>query len=868
MSFRRVGWVAAILLITWLELSCGQIYRPVVIPINITPPNPANFHAVFSINANVGIDSQFSSIGSISESGTLVTVTLSAPLTNAVSGAPIQISGVGLIGYDGIFSISQVSGGGTTITYQDCSTNLTPAVGGTAVVLSSSTQSSSILSASESVAGLVTATLNAPLTNTTSGVPVIVSGMCLVGAMATGYDGDFFISQTSNSPPAISYQDPVLNLLPAVGGTAASPVPTATALVPGPSSFITSISESPSGLVTAALFPPLTNAAPGGPISISGVSLSGYDGNFSISQVSSGGSTITYQDPVLSLPPTSGGAANVPILNQGTAFQIDVSGDSDIGSANMGTNPTHAAILPNNSRVFVASAGGNLCPAGTDIVTAFAPASDSSTATGLGPPTTFTLPNVGAVQSANISAISEAGNLVTVTLSAPITTTAGSQIVISGVTVTVPGPPPEIEPSPLNGCFPITSVNGTTIQYVGPLAGPGTLSGGTASVPTFCRYIPVYLASSQNNAMYLANYGAEGDPNCNFASTDSVAYLNTTTNAIANIAYLPAASHPVAMVETFDTLNLYVLNQGSNSVTDLSPSDLSTLTTIPVGNTPAWAALRPDGQRLYVVTQGDGQLYTINTATNSVIPGSPQAVGGAGANFVLYDKSRNRLYVTNPSAGSVYIFDATTDPPSPVGSATGALDLALPPACTPTTCTAVMPSSVAALIDGTRFYVASYATACSQSNASGCVVPGPCPDGITAAGCVIPQVTVYDAGTLAVKTTIFPLLAAVSTTTTGLTSSPYALTPVTFCAPVFPYTPATTRFRMSAAASVDGSRVYASMCDGGSVAIVDTTTSTIATGVNTSDNLVTDLLAPFSAGQPQGNGEPLPQSPVFLLTGQ
>jgi DNA-binding beta-propeller fold protein YncE len=559
-------------------------------------------------------------------------------------------------------------------------------------------------------------------------------------------------------------------------------------------------------------------------------------------------------------------AVNAP-SNPGTAFQIDVSGDSDIGSDNMGINPTHAAILPNDSRVFVASAGGDLCPAGTDVITAFTPAPDSPVASGLGPPTTFTLPNVGATQSASITAISEAPNssVVTVTLNAPLNTTVGSQILISNVTVSGQ------DPTGYNGCFPISSVNGTTIQYLNPMVGLPAGSGvgplGTAVVPTFCRYIPVYLASSQNNAMFVANYGAEGDPNCNFGSTDSVAYLNTTTNTVSNIAYLPAASHPVAMVETPDTVNLYVLNQGTNSITDLSPSNLTTLTTIPVGNTPAWAALRPDSQRLYVITQGDGQLYTINTATNSVIPGSPQAVGGAGANFVLYDKSRNRLYVTNPSAGAVYIFDATTDPPTPVGSQTGALSIALPPECTPTTCTTVMPSSVAALPDGTRFYVASYATACSQPSASGCAAPGPCPDGVTVAGCMIPQVTVFDAGTLAVKATVFPLL-TVPTTTTGLTTSPYALTPVTFCAPIFPYTPATTRFRMSAAASVDGSRVYASMCDGGSVAIVDTTTSTIATGVNTSDNLVTDLLAPFSAGPTQPNGEPLPQSPVFLLTGQ
>jgi YVTN family beta-propeller protein len=548
-------------------------------------------------------------------------------------------------------------------------------------------------------------------------------------------------------------------------------------------------------------------------------------------------------------------SVNAP-LNPGTALQIDVSGDSDIGQANMGINPTHAAILPNNSRVFVANAGGSLCPAGTDVISSFFPAADSPTATGLGTITTFTLPNTGASQSSGITAVSESGNVVTVTLNGAISTTPSAQIVISNVVVTGPNP------TGYDGCFAISSVNGTTIQYVDPVAGlvpvsaPGGI--GTATVPTFCPYVPVYLASTQNNAMFVANYGVEGDPNCNFSSTDSVAYLNTVNNTVGNIAYLPAAAHPVAMVETPDTLNLYVLNQGSDSVTDLSPTDLSTIATIAVGKTPAWAVARPDNQRLYVITQGDGELYTINTATNAVMPGSPQAVGGAGANFVLYDKSLNRLYVTNPTAGKVFLFDATADPPAPIGNPTG-IAISAPPACTASTCSSAMPTSVAALPDGSRFYVASYAIA------SGSSCPDPNVAAVAAAGCVIPQVTVFDAGTLAVKTTVFPLLPLVANPVNQM--QPFALAKVPFCAPVIPYTPASARFRMSAAAAPDSTRVYASMCDGGSVAIVNTTTSTIATGVNTSDNLVTDLLAPFSAGQPQANGEPLPQSPVFLLTG-
>jgi DNA-binding beta-propeller fold protein YncE len=445
-------------------------------------------------------------------------------------------------------------------------------------------------------------------------------------------------------------------------------------------------------------------------------------------------------------------SANAP-FNPGSALQIDVSGDTIIGVASMGVNPTHAAIIPNNSRVFVASAG-SLFSGDADVVTAFSPAAASTTATGFGTPTVFTLPY-------------------------------GSQ--------------------------------------------------------------PVFLNTSQSSSMYVANYG-----------TNSVTALNLSSNAVSLSGSVGV--HPVAIAETADGQNLYVANEGSNTVTDLSPLDMSTLATIPVGNTPVWAVARPDSLRIYVVTQGDGQLYTIRTDTNAVV--SNQSVGGAGANFVLYDKSRNRLYVTNPSAAAVYVFDATTDPPTPLGSSTGAITIAAPPIpagttpCVSAACSysSVMPVSVAALPDGSRFYVASYVTAAAGS---------PCPDPtVTAAGCIIPQVTVFDAGSLAAKTTIFPLMPTTTAT------SPFATAPAAFCAPVFPYTPANSRFRMSAAAAEDGSRAYASLCDGGSVAIINTTTSTLSTGTNSPDTLVYDLPAPFSASAPQSNGEPPPQNPVFLLTGQ
>lgn len=449
---------------------------------------------------------------------------------------------------------------------------------------------------------------------------------------------------------------------------------------------------------------------------------------------------------------------NVP-YNSGTAFQIDVSGDTNIGQANMGVNPTHVAILPANNRVFVASAG-SLYPGVADVVTSFTPAADSTIGTGLGIPVTFTFPNVG------------------------------------------------------------------------PLGSNGT--------PTWsCSYLPDFLASTQNTTMFVANYGVDNDPAClpNLASTDSVASLSTTNNAITNITYLPAGSHPVALTETPDTQHLYVVNQGNNTVVEVSPIDLSIRTTLTIGTTPVWAVSRSDSKRLYVLTQGDGNLYSVDTATDTVLPTTLSV--GAGANFVLYDSHLNRLYVTNPTTGTVYIFSTTGGPSdTPLPLATIVMTAGTNPPCA----TACSPVSVAALPDGTKFYVASYATetACSDPNV-GTTVP-----------CIVPMLTVFDALSMTAKQPTSGLLAPSYSlpllTTPQYATSQYAVPPVASCAPAATYAPGTTRFRMFSTAAADSSHVYVSICDAGTIADIRTSTSSITVGGNNqADILITDVPSPLGS---------------------
>ncbi len=426
---------------------------------------------------------------------------------------------------------------------------------------------------------------------------------------------------------------------------------------------------------------------------------------------------------------------NVPNY-PGNAMQIDVGGDSIIGETpssdasapNLGDNPTHAATLPNNSAVYVASAA-SLVPGGIDEVSTFTPATGSITGAGLGP----------------------VGN--------------------------VPLP-------------------------------PGSL--------------PVFLNTTENGNIYVANFG-----------TNSVGKINISDNALVLTGTV--GTNPVSMAEIPDAQKIYVANQGDNSISDVNPLDL-TSTLVPgfTGTAPVWVVARGDNQKVYVLS-GDGQLVTIDVATDAVTSSLPV---GAGANYLFYDSILNRLYVTNPATSTVYVFAISAganDTPALLTSiAFTAGSAACPSGCSP--------SSITALADGTRFYVASYQTAAA------------CPDPLagTTGTCIIPSVAVFNAPNFTLKTTLTLLTDPPFSANLSTNEYQYAVPATSTCAPaVFPatYSPATIRFRVFTAASVDASRVYVSMCDAGAIAVINTLDNNANNPTNNStpaDTLITDLPAAFS----------------------
>jgi YVTN family beta-propeller protein len=549
----------------------------------------------------------------------------------------------------------------------------------------------------------------------------------------------------------------------------------------------------------------------------------------------------------------------------GGAMQIDVAGDSVIGETptsspsepNLGDVPTHAVIATTDARVFVASAG-SVVPGGVDVVSYFTPVFQTTTSSGLGPVGTIGLQSLVG-ESTSIIALSEVGNVVTATLKTPLySNPATSTLVSVGAAVAISGAfipncsltnAPPCNPNAYNGTFPITAITLTTLQYTDTTAGLAPITGGAASIPGQ----PVYLASTESTEMYVANF-----------NSNSVAKIDTTTNVVTNAAMVGV--NPVSMAETPTTTatpKLYVANQGSNTVSSLNTADLSAnLVTGFTGITPVWVVARNDGQKVYVLTQGDGQLVTIDVPTDTVTSSLPV---GAGANFIYFDPYLNRLYVTNPVTGTVYVFGDTGGLVNGVASdipvQLAAIDMTAGGSSAPcsTTC---MPVSVTALENGTRFYVASY------QQTAGCAVGG-------TGSCVItPILTVFNANTLGVEYPSSPNVTLLSPNSTTFTAGQTTVPGVSACAPpVAPalYTPGATRFRVFTVSSVDSSRVYMSMCDAGAVAVINTTdgnTNNPGTTV-APDSLVIDLLAGFSgSGAVQSNGEPAPQNPIFLFTGQ
>jgi YVTN family beta-propeller protein len=197
--------------------------------------------------------------------------------------------------------------------------------------------------------------------------------------------------------------------------------------------------------------------------------------------------------------------------------------------------------------------------------------------------------------------------------------------------------------------------------------------------PNSVPAVPVFVHTTQNDLVWVAD-----------AANNRVDAILTANNVVAY--QIAVGANPVALAETPNQLRLYAANMGTGggggSVTSINPSDRSV--NPPIGNatwaSPVSVAARSDSDRVYVLDQSSGLVSAIDTFSDTVVN---SVSVGVGANFMVYDPTRNRLYVSNPVANTVTYLDASSDALSAV------------------VIHVVNPISVAALPDGTRAYISS-----------------------------------------------------------------------------------------------------------------------------------------------------------------
>jgi len=374
----------------------------------------------------------------------------------------------------------------------------------------------------------------------------------------------------------------------------------------------------------------------------------------------------------------------------------------------------------------------------------------------------------------------------------------------------------------------------TVTAYASQTAGPSTT---TITLPPGTN--PVFVETKEIGTVYVAGVG-NGTTTGPTVSAIAISQ-NVVTRTLSSADGI--GNNPIAMVETSNGKKLYVVNQGSDNVTAINTVDKSVNAVIPTGTSPIWAVARADDARVYVLNQVSGTVSAIDTV-NDVVVGPGINVGAA--NYMAYDKSLNRLYLTVPATSHLAVLDASADPPIALP------DVDLSAACPPAICQL---DAVTTLPEGSNqdskrgtIYVSSYTISGTCTQLAGAPTDNP--------PCITTQVSVIKPPNNSAQSTITTLH------TVFVNSQSVGTKPDV---PVVPFcdenssAPAHARFRRHIAAAADGSRVFVANCDGGGTDIIRTS----------DDTFVLSLPAPVSSAPAlPGQSFPPPQNPVFVVPGR
>ena len=176
--------------------------------------------------------------------------------------------------------------------------------------------------------------------------------------------------------------------------------------------------------------------------------------------------------------------------------------------------------------------------------------------------------------------------------------------------------------------------------------------------------------------------------------SDSVSVIDTAKNTV--IATIPVGSAPEGVGVSPDGTRIYVANTSDDTVSVINGTTNTLVATVPVGAAPGGVAVAPDGDSVYIANINDGTLSIIVAKTDT-ITATVTIPGGVFALAVT--PNGRRLYITSP-----------IDTVSVLDTASNAV-IATINTGTTSTGAGSLPSGVAVSPDGSKVYVALYASA-------------------------------------------------------------------------------------------------------------------------------------------------------------
>jgi gliding motility-associated-like protein len=226
-----------------------------------------------------------------------------------------------------------------------------------------------------------------------------------------------------------------------------------------------------------------------------------------------------------------------------------------------------------------------------------------------------------------------------------VSNTGGNSVsVISTATNTVTGTSPFNQPHGL-----VASPDGTKV-YVNGWTGNAVSAINTGTnVSSFMVNVnnPEGMAVSANGTrLYVASSTNPGN----------LVVINTTNNSI--VATIPVGNFPQGVVLGGDGSKVYVVNNGSATVSVINTANNAVTATIPVGSNPLAAAISPDGTKLYVTNSGNNNVSVINTATNAIT--TSLAVGSFPYGIAVAPDG-SVVYVANRNSNNVSIINTATN---------------------------------------------------------------------------------------------------------------------------------------------------------------------------------------------------------------